>query len=219
MDAYDGDFQMNVKAYIYRGLLGLALGLTWSAGAQGQTPLPSANQQLVYPGDVIKLWIWREEELSGEFLVPQSGFVVFPKIGAWKVTETPMVQLRDTLLLEFQKFLRNPSIEVTFLRRINVLGAVRKPGVYPLDATMTVAMALAMAEGTTPEGRPDQVELLRAGEKLVANINQRTRIGDLPIQSGDQLYVPERSWVTRNAGTIISGAISLLSVTIAILAR
>ena len=130
-----------------------------------------------------------------------------------------MPELREALLAEFQKYLRNPSIEITFLRRVNVLGAVRKPGVYPLDPTMTVAMALAMAEGTTPEGRSDRVELIRDGERLIANINQRTRIAELPIRSGDQLYVPERAWISRNSvlvAALVSGVFSLLGLTIAL---
>lgn len=188
--------------------------------AHGQQPAVKANSQdYVQPGDVVKLWIWREEELSGEFLVPETGMVVFPKIGPQQVTAMPMTELRDTLLVEFRKYLRNPSIEISFLRRVNILGAVRKPGVYPLDPTMTVAMAIAMAEGSTPEGRVDRVELLRDGQRLVANINQRTRIAELPIQSGDQLYVPERSWVSRNTAlvaTVVSGVFGLVSVFIAL---
>jgi polysaccharide biosynthesis/export protein len=187
--------------------------------AAQQPAAVKASQEYVQPGDVVKLWIWREEELSGEFLVPNTGMVVFPKIGAQQVTERPMPELRDALLAEFQKYLRNPSIEITFLRRVNVLGAVRKPGVYPLDPTMTVAMALAMAEGTTPEGRSDRVELIRDGERLIANINQRTKIAELPIRSGDQLFVPERSWMSRNTGLVaalVSGAFSLVGLAIAL---
>ena len=186
--------------------------------AQAQSA-PVAAQDKVMPGDVVKLWVWREEELSGEFLVPQNGVVVFPKIGAQKVTELPMVELRDTLLKQFQKFLRNPSIEITFLRRVNILGAVRKAGVYTLDPTMTVAMAVAMAEGTTEHGRADRVVLIRDGERLVTDVDQRTRIGDLPIRSGDQLYVPERSWISRNSVLVaaaVSGVFSVVSVLIAV---
>jgi polysaccharide export outer membrane protein len=209
-------------------LMKKALRILLLAGAAGAAALPAPAQQpavkatgqdYVQPGDVVKLWIWREEELSGEFLVPETGVVVFPKIGPQQVTAMPMPQLRDTLLVEFRKFLRNPSIEISFLRRVNILGAVRKPGVYPLDPTMTVAMAIAMAEGSTPDGRGDRVELLRDGQRLVANINQRTRIAELPIQSGDQLYVPERSWVSRNTGlvaTVVSGVFGLLSVFLAL---
>lgn len=179
----------------------------------------AAAQELVQPGDVVRLWIWREEELSGEFPVPATGVVIFPKIGAQKVTDRPLVELRDTLLAEFKKYLRNPSIEITFLRRVNILGAVRKPGVYALEPTMTISMALAMAEGTTPEGRQDRVELSRNGELLVANVNQRTRIAELPIRSGDQLYVPERSWISRNSVLVaaaVSGIFGVISVLIAV---
>ena len=193
-------------------------GLARAAPAQ-QPAAAKSSQEYVQPGDVVKLWVWREEALSGEFLVPETGMVVFPKIGAQRVTERPMPELREALLAEFQKYLRNPSIEITFLRRVNVLGAVRKPGVYPLDPTMTVAMALAMAEGTTPEGRSDRVELIRDGERLIANINQRTRIAELPIRSGDQLYVPERAWISRNSvlvAALVSGVFSLLGLTIAL---
>ena len=193
-------------------------GLARAAPAQ-QPAAAKSSQEYVQPGDVVKLWVWREEALSGEFLVPETGMVVFPKIGAQRVTERPMPELREALLVEFQKYLRNPSIEITFLRRVNVLGAVRKPGVYPLDPTMTVAMALAMAEGTTPEGRSDRVELIRDGERLIANINQRTKIAELPIRSGDQLYVPERAWVSRNSvlvAALVSGVFSLLGLTIAL---
>jgi protein involved in polysaccharide export with SLBB domain len=199
-------------------IVGAFMVLAGPSAAQ-QPAATKASQEYVQPGDVVKLWIWREEELSGEFVVPETGVVVFPKIGAQQVTEKPMGELRGLLLAEFQKYLRNPSIEITFLRRVNVLGAVRKPGVYPLDPTMTVAMALAMAEGTTPEGRSDRVELIRNGERLIANISQRTKIAELPIRSGDQLFVPERSWVSRNSGLVaalISGGFSLLGLAIAL---
>ena len=209
---------MTLPAYLLLLIVAVFGGLARPAGAQMPTAV-KASQEYVQPGDVVKLWIWREEELSGEFLVPETGVVVFPKIGAQQVTQRPMPALRDALLTEFQKYLRNPSIEITFLRRVNVLGAVRKPGVYPLDPTMTVAMALAMAEGTTPEGRSDRVELIRDGERLIANINQRTKIAELPIRSGDQLFVPERGWVSRNTGLVaalVSGAFSLLGLAIAL---
>ncbi|HEY0303412.1 MAG TPA: polysaccharide biosynthesis/export family protein [Longimicrobiales bacterium] len=204
----------------YRLLMTASAFVVLAGSAAAQQPVAAkASQEFVQPGDVVKLWIWREEALSGDFLVPETGVVVFPKIGAQQVTERPMAALRDALLAEFQKYLRNPSIEITFLRRVNVLGAVRKPGVYPLDPTMTVAMALAMAEGTTPEGRSDRVELIRGGERLIANINQRTKIAELPIRSGDQLFVPERSWMSRNTplvAALISGAFSAIGLVIAL---
>lgn len=182
------------------------------AEAQSAPPTKSARVDYVRVGDVLKLWIWREEDMSGEFPVPESGVVVFPKIGPRKVTDVPTAELKASIVAEYEKYLRNPAIEITFLRRVNVLGAVNEPGVYTLDETMTVAHALAKAGGARPDGRTDQVQLLRDGQQLLGKISQRTRIADLPIQSGDQLFVPERGWIARNTAlvaTLLSGAVSV----------
>ena len=196
----------------------LCAGLLSSAGkaaAQNASAAPAAGDTLA-PGDVLRLWVWREEDMSGEFPVPENGMVVLPKIGPHRVTGIPLATLKSQLISEYQKYRRNPAIEITFLRRVNVLSAVRQPGVYPLDGTMTVAMAVAMAGGTTSEGNPNRVELIRDGKRLIANISQRTTIAQLPIQSGDQLYVPERSWAVRNIPALVSGGLGLLSIAIAV---
>ena len=184
--------------------------------AQTSQPVSAVRQDSLRVGDVLKLWIWREEDLSGEFAVPQGGVIVLPKIGPRKVTGQATTELRTALIAEYQKYLRNPSIEITFLRRVNVLGAVRQPGVYSLDPTMSIAMAVAMAGGMAPDGNPDRVELFRNGQRLEVRITQRTTIAELPIQSGDQLFVRERSWAARNFGALMGGGLSLLSIAIAV---
>jgi hypothetical protein len=73
-----------------------------------------------------------------------------------------------------------------------------------------------MAGGMTADGHPDRVELIRNGNRLVARISQRTTIAELPIQSGDQLFVRERSWAARNFGALVSGTLGLLSIAIAV---
>jgi len=184
-------------------------GALYAQQTAGATPQGSVT---VRPGDVVKLWGWREEEMTGEFPGPENGVIVFPKIGPWKVVGKSTTALKEELLAEYLKYLRNPSIEVTFLRRVSVLGAVREPGLYPVDETMSVASVLALAGGATDNGKPDHVELFRDGTKLVTRISQRTRISELPLRSGDQLYVPERSWVARNSAlvsTLLSGAVSV----------
>jgi polysaccharide biosynthesis/export protein len=195
------------------GMLGVT---SRSLHAQTQTR-DSADSDVLRPGDVIKLWIWREEDMTGEFAVPESGVVVFPKIGPVKVTGRNTVELKNALVREYQRYLSNPSIEVTFLYRVNILGAVNKPGVYPVDRTMTIANALALAEGPRAGGKSDEVQLIRGNEKLVTKISQRTRVSELPIQSGDQLYVPEQSWAERNSGILASMLLGLVSVAVTII--
>lgn len=181
-------------------------------------PVSGAGVHL-QPGDVVKLWVWREEEMTGEFPVPESGVIVFPKIGEWKVVGKSTETLKDELLVEYRRFLRNPSIEITFLRRVSILGEVREPGLYAVDATMSVASVLALAGGTTENGRPDRVELFRDGERLVTQITQRTRISDLPLRSGDQLYVPERTWLSRNSALVSAMLSGIVSVAIALIVQ
>jgi protein involved in polysaccharide export with SLBB domain len=63
---------------------------------------------------------------------------------------------------------------------------------------MTVGDVLALAGGPSPEGRRDRVDVLRAGATVSRDIARGARLGDTPVRSGDQLVVPERSWVSRN---------------------
>jgi len=203
-----------------RATLLVSFAVTFVLGAAplfGQTAPRAVQPDTLRPGDVVKLWIWREKDMSGEFPVPENGIVVFPKIGAWPVATKSTDELKAGIIAEFEKYLRNPSIEITYLRRVNVLGAVKEPGVYPLDVTMTVSNALALAGGTRPDGKPDEVQLLRNGKKLVGKITQQTRIADLAIRSGDQLYVPERSWAARNTGLISAMVSGLMGVAVALI--
>jgi polysaccharide export outer membrane protein len=197
----------------------LAIGASTGAAQTSAPDRPPASRDSLRSGDIIKLWIWREETLSGTFAVPDDGMVVFPKLGPLKVTGIPAQDLKGMLITEYQKYLRNPAIEVSFLRRINVLGAVKAPGVYTVEETMTIAHAVAMAGGANVGGKPDEVQLFRDGQRLVAKISARTLIGDLQIRSGDQLWVPERSWVSRNAALVASVITGMVGVAVTILVK
>lgn len=181
---------------------------------RAQSPAPvTPDSGLLRPGDVVQLSIWREPDLSGEFTVDAGGIVVLPKIGRLNVIGVPPAELRERILGEYARYLRNPSIQVTFLRRVNVLGAVREPGLYPVDPTMTIADVLALAGGTAPEGRTDRLRLYREGRRIETRISEGTRVADTPIRSGDHLYVPQQGWLSRNSGVVaamVSGAVSLI---------
>lgn len=192
-------------------VLVIAAGAVLPAQAQSPSAEPSAEpSNALRPGDAVRLRIWREPDLSGDFPVDESGVVVFPKIGALRVTAEDPVRLKAHLTRSYATYLTNPSIEVQVLRRVQVLGAVDKPGLYAVDPTMTVADAIALAGGVTGRGKENTLELRRNGEKVSGNLSGRVMIGQSSIRSGDQLYVPERSWASRNPGVIV-GVAGLLS--------
>lgn len=179
----------------------------------------TSGSDLLRPGDVIKLNVWREPEWSGEFAVNESGVAVLPRLGAIQVTTMSADSLRRFLIDSLGRYLRNPSIEVVPLRRVQVLGAVKTPGLYPVPSTVTIADVLALAGGATPDGRPDRAILRRNGEDLRIKLNGATRLADTPIRTGDQIYVPQKSWVSRNAGLVAAGLTATTSLLIALLLR
>ena len=160
------------------------------------------------PGDVVRLRIWREPDLSGEFPIDETGVAVLPKVGPVQLTGEPSPVMRAKLVARYAAFLSHESIDVTFLRRVQILGAVRQPGVYPIDPTMTIGDALAVAGGTTAEGDPNKLELIRGGQRLPGRVLRQSLIGESRVRSGDQIFVPERSWVRRNSGFLVGTAVT-----------
>lgn len=185
------------------------------------TPVAYQNQgtpdTALQPGDVVQLRIWMEPDLSGEFPVDHTGTVVLPRIGPVSVTNESAESLRARLIGAYGEFLNHTSIEVLLLRRVQVLGAVREPGLYQVDPTMNISDVLALAGGARSDGVMDRVELIRNGQRVANNLSPFTRVGSSPIRSGDQLVVPERSWFARNPGLVIGGVSAILSFTLAIL--
>jgi protein involved in polysaccharide export with SLBB domain len=159
------------------------------------------------PGDVVRVRIWRETDLSGDFLVDENGVVMLPKLGPTQVTHEPIDRLRAQLMQAYQMYLHDSSIEIIPMRRIRVTGAVRNPGLYTVDPTVTVADALALAGGATPQGKRDRVLLIRGEMSIDARLSPSEDRTLSPLRSGDQLFVPERSWISRNPRLVI-GAVS-----------
>src|ERR1700727_1313164 len=200
-------------------LLMVAVGASRPARAQAPVAAAvqvasdtSAGSAVLLPGDVVRLRIWREPDLSGDFPVDERGTVVFPKIGPTPVLQMTTDSLKRLLVTTYSQYLRDPAIEVTFLRRVTILGAVKNPGLYPVDPTMTVSDAVALAGGALPNGRPHNFELRRNGQRIDVDFNLTTPIGHTAIRSVDEIYVPERSWVSRNAALLIGASITAVAI-------
>jgi polysaccharide export outer membrane protein len=206
-----GRFRTRSLSFSTAVILCVACGHGQSAAAVvDASPAPSgALPDALRPGDKVRLKIWREPDLSGDFDVDESGEVRLPKIGSVAVGRIPADSAKRLIVASYESVLRNPTIDVLVLRRINVLGAVRTPGLYPVDPTMTVADVLALAGGAASDGKPDQVRLLRDGRPMTVRLTGGTRIFDTPIRGGDQLYVPQRGWVSRNIGLVIGTTLGI----------
>ena len=163
----------------------------------------------LHPGDVLRVRIYREPDLSGEFTIDENGDVTLPKLGRVRAVDEPVAALKARLISSFAAYVTQ-SVEVTPVLRVRVLGAVRTPGIYKVEPAMTLNDAIALAGGTTSSARADRVNLIRNGRSVEAVLSPNDALAESPLQSGDQLFVPERSWMSRNPG-MLYGAISAVA--------
>jgi protein involved in polysaccharide export with SLBB domain len=176
-------------------------------GASDTARAPS-EEAGVQPGDLIRLKVWREPDMSGDIIVDAAGDATLPRLGPVHVAGLAADSLRRFLVSSYGKYLKDPAIEVTVQPRITILGAVRQPGVHNVDPTLTIADALALAGGASPDGKQDNIELRRRGTRVPVKLSLGARLADTPVRSGDQLVVPQRSWLGRNTGVVL-GAVSV----------
>lgn len=184
--------------------------LAAQSGGQGGFPF-AGSEGFLRPGDRIRVHLWQDPELSGEFVVNEGGFASLPLVGFRRVTDRPIEIVQRQLMEEYGRQLRNQAAQITMLRRVRVLGAVGEPGLYFADGTMTLGDVVAEAGGVATDGDENDVRIERAGRRYRARLD---RDGQLPIQSGDVIFVDQKSWVIRNAGVVIGAVISAATIVV-----
>jgi hypothetical protein len=193
----------------------LTAALWWGHPMVGYTQPSNYTQPTAVatlgPGDGLRLRIYREPDLSGEYVVDERGVVVLPKIGEWKVTGIPADSVRGAIRAALKRFLATESIEITPFRRVAVTGAVLRPGLYPVDPSMSVADALILAGGVAPTGKERVVELRLAGAPTGNPLLAETRVWDSGAGGTRQLHVPQKPWAQRNGTLLASLTISSIT--------
>jgi polysaccharide export outer membrane protein len=200
-----------------------------SAVARAQAPMPAglptpvaspaAARFSLEPGDVVRVTVWREKDLNCECRVDEAGRLTLPLLGTSTVTGLAWEDLRDSLLAHYGTELRNPSVVVTPLRRVQVLGEVTKPGVYLADPTVSLAGLVALAGGATPNGDLHRIRVVRGGRTLIQSTSVESLLLDAGVHSNDQVFVDRRAWVERNGAFVASALISTASIVVALLRR
>lgn len=175
-----------------------------------------APQPRIRPGDQVALRIDREPEMSGVFTVSETGEVVLPRLGSVRVTDRAPGELQEALRADYARYLRNPAIEVTVLRRVAVSGEVRKPDLYMVDLTLTLRDVIAKAGGFTEEANTGKVVLVRGEERRTVG-EEEFSLPAAELRSGDQIVVARKSRFAQNpfgeVGTVlgvVSGAIVVI---------
>lgn len=144
-------------------------------------------------GDRVRITVFGEKELSGEFAVSDKGTVSMPLIGDVHAAGKSLREFEVQIVRQLKPdYLRNPkvSVEVINFRPFYIIGEVQKPGSYPYVAGMTVMQAVALAGGFTHRARESSVVIRRA---LKGGGHREEDAGPTaPVYPGDTVRVRER---------------------------
>ena len=147
---------------------------------------------LLGPNDRVRVKVYGEPDVTGEYEVDSSGYVSVPLAGRIKASGTTTRQLERAITSALAKgIVRDPrvNVEIAAYRPFYILGEVKKSGEYPYRVGMTVLDAVASAGGFTYRANESKVYLRRAGSTV-----EEIYPLDAPVLifPGDNIRIPER---------------------------
>jgi polysaccharide export outer membrane protein len=184
-----------------RAALGAAFSLAFVLGGCASIgadlpPLPTeaAGPYRLGPGDQVRVTVFNDPRLTGDFRVADTGSLALPLVGLISVqgrtTEEAARQIEETL--SSRGLFNDPSValEVLTYRPVFVLGMVERGGQTPYQPGMTVLSAVAVVGGFNYRAITDYVGLTRIGEDGQAREYRAER--SALLQPGDVVNVFER---------------------------
>ena len=144
--------------------------------------------------DALRINVWRQPELSGEFVIATDSTLMHPVYQRVKVAGVPASVVKERLRSLLITYDQDVQLVIEPLFPVTVAGEVRQPNLYRLREGTTFAQAVALAGGPTELGRLDKVRVIRRDSAMVINLGRGySRYESLPIASGDQIFVARRS--------------------------
>jgi protein involved in polysaccharide export with SLBB domain len=188
---------------VTHALCSIAALATLSGVVVAQASDPAAAPLRI--GDRILIKVWVDTTFSDSVRIDETGSVVLPRLGSLCVRDIPASTLADSVRRAYGHVIRADAIEVTPLRRVTVLGEVRKPGTYFVEPRSMVRDAIAAAGGMTDISAVGRVTVMRDSSKLAFKDWQRRDDALAVVRSGDVMWVDREAWLKRNVFSVISG--------------
>jgi polysaccharide export outer membrane protein len=169
-----------------------ALGTSTAAAEVGAIPRSVPTPITLQAGDKIKVTVFGEDKITGEYELDPSGYLSLPLAGTLPASGSTKVQLEQSITTALKSnYLKDPkvTVDVVNYRPIYVLGEVQKPGEYPFRSGLNVMSAIAVAGGATYRASNSRVMIQRFGEQA---LNEYALDASVPIMPGDVVRLPER---------------------------
>jgi polysaccharide export outer membrane protein len=194
--------------------LGIAIAGVLAAGAVAcasrhlspppPDPAPQEREYRIGVTDLLRINVWRNEELSVEVPVRPDGKISVPLLDDVDAEGLTPPELKEVLTRELAEFITAPDVTVIVLqmnsRFVSVLGGVKQEARVPLTRDLRVLEALAMVGGFDTFAQKSDVRIVRRspdGTEAEYRFDYDAYIkGNAPgtnivLQNGDTIIVPE----------------------------
>ncbi|HRO02964.1 MAG TPA: polysaccharide biosynthesis/export family protein [Terricaulis sp.] len=177
------------------GLLALGAGASALAGCgtTDSTPVDVAEraEYRLGSGDELRVTVYGEAELTGQFRVGSQGTIAYPLVGDVPAAGLTVGEFTTSLQQALLAYIRAPnvSVQVTNYRPFYILGEVQRPGTYEYSTDMTVLNAVATAGGFTYRANRRRVYIRRASETEERDYPLTIAT---PVLPGDTVRIGER---------------------------
>jgi polysaccharide biosynthesis/export protein len=170
-------------------------GSWFAASAQQQQAAPAgptAGTYILGPNDRVRVKVYGESDITGEYEVDSTGQISVPLAGHISADGLTTKQLERAIASALAKgIVRDPrvNVEVALYRPYYILGEVKKGGEYPYRLGLTVLDAVASAGGFTYRANESKVYLRRAGGRAEEVYSLDAPV---PVFPGDNIRISER---------------------------
>lgn len=158
--------------------------------AASPTTPQTADGYVLGINDRLRILVFGEESLSGEFAVDSTGRVAMPFIGEVQAAGLTRSQFEDQLekRMREEQILLDPrvSIDLINFRPFYILGEVTRPGEYPSSSNLNVFNAVATAGGFTTLANQTRVMIKRAGQTTEQEFSL---LSPVTVNPGDTIRV------------------------------
>lgn len=188
------------RAMVFSFAAALALGACAGAPPAVHVPTKTAiegsasfsESYRLGAGDKLRVNVYGEEDLSGEYLVGSEGDVSLPLIGEIAAGNMTLTDLQEAIGEKLRAgYIKEPrvSVEITNYRPFYIFGEVKEGGEFPYQAGMSVLNAIAMAGGYSYRANMRNVYITHKGAsaELRYPANQETI-----VMPGDVIRISER---------------------------
>lgn len=153
------------------------------------------------PGDGLKIAVWGEKDLNGEYLIDARGLVQIPGLGDIVVAGLTPMEVKARLSEQLvRRGIVSPEISVQPVIRVSVLGEVRSPGLLSVEPGTNLIHLITLAGGPTERANMKAVRVIRAGRPYEVDLQSAlsgSSAGRVVLFSNDVVFLDRKRGLTR----------------------